>query len=147
MGKNFYITFSLLLASISLVSCGGDFFNAKADPVYDYKDFENYKICHENVFFQAKSQYFVYIYSLRCGHCLAIKQDVLSYILECKTPMYLLEYNENIKIASNVTNTIGINNIEELYILGTPTLLKIEDKILTLNVAGQDEVIEILKNS
>lgn len=112
---------------------------------YDYVDFKELELSWENVFSPAKSQYFIYIYSLYCGHCSNIKNDVLTIVDEFRSLFYLINYSDEIPVGVNASETIGKEKIEEIYILGTPTLLEISDKRVVLNIAGETDITNYLK--
>lgn len=116
--------------------------NEKVDR--DYSDYENITISWENVFFAAKSQYFVYIFSETCGHCIAIKDDILTFADEEEFPIYLVQFSEDIPVTYSVEDTIGATNIENLSILGTPTLIEIDEGVVVKNVAGAGRIIPLL---
>lgn len=111
---------------------------------YDYKDFENIKISWNCVLFDAKPQYFVYVYSESCLHCQEIKNDVLKFIREGENSIYLIEANSDIPTGGNIEKTIGAKCITDIWIEGVPTLLEINNKTLTSNVCGTTEVMALL---
>ena len=112
----------------------------------DYSDFADIKIDWKNLFLPAKSQYFVYIYSKSCGHCNNIKPVVLDYIYNEKDWFYMIEFSSVIPLISNTKNTIGKQDIKDLGILGTPTMLGITNKYLSLNIAGEKDILEFLEH-
>ena len=114
--------------------------------IYDYEDFSGIKIEWNNLFLPAKSQYFAYIYSKSCGHCENIKQDVLSYIKTNLESFYLIEYSKEIPLTKNAFLTIGKEKIEEVAILGTPSLIEISGGYIALNIAGEKDIITYLGN-
>ena len=114
------------------------------DTKLDYSDFEELKIEWKDLFLPAKSQYFAYIYSFSCSHCEHIKEDVLDTINTLKDYFYLIEYSEEVPIVTNASETIGKERIEEVGILGTPTLLEISNGFLALNIAGESEITTYL---
>ena len=111
----------------------------------DYTDFADLHLEWKNLFLPAKSQYFVYIYSFSCSHCAHIKKEVLSTIDEYKELFYLIEYSEDIPISFNVAETIGKEKINEVYIMGTPTLIEITNHYVGLNIAGENEITNYLQ--
>ena len=111
----------------------------------DYTDFEDFKLEWKNLFLPAKSQYFVYIYSNSCLHCARIKKEVLSTIEEHKELFYLMEYQDEIPTSFNVSETIGKEKVEEVYIMGTPTLIEITNHYVGLNIAGEKEITDYLQ--
>ena len=114
------------------------------ESTFDYSDFKDLNLEWKNLFSPAKSHYFVYIYSISCGHCRHIKKEVLEFVSMNKESFYLIEYTGDIKTKSNVSETLGKEKIEEIYILGTPTLLAITNWSLSLNIAGGDEILNYL---
>lgn len=110
----------------------------------DYNEFADLYLEWKNLFSPAKSQYFVYIYSISCSHCNTIKQDVLAFVNEYKDYCYLTEYTQDIKLSSNVSNTIGKEKVEEVFILGTPTLIEISDKHVAVNIAGEKDILNYI---
>ena len=110
----------------------------------DYEDFLDIHLEWKNLFSPAKSQYFVYIYSISCGHCHRIKKEVLEFVNDHKEAFYLMEFNSDIPTKTNVAESIGKEKIEEIYILGTPTLLGITNWSLSLNIAGENDILNYL---
>ena len=111
----------------------------------DYTDFEELNLEWKNLFLPAKSQYFVYIYSLSCLHCAHIKKEVLTMVEEHQELFYLTEYSDEIPTSFNVAETIGKEKIEEIYIMGTPTLMQITNHYVSLNIAGEKEIMDYLE--
>lgn len=137
-----------LLTTLLLLGCSGS--NSK--PVIipernnlDYSDFKDIELEWKNAFLPAKSQYFIYIYSFSCSHCNNIKNDVLKTIDEHREMFYLTSYTSDIKTKNNVSETIGKERVEDVYILGTPTLLEISNHYVALNIAGEKEILEYLE--
>ena len=142
--KNFLLT---LLTLPLLIGCsaGKNVIGLKEEnKALDYSNFSELKIEWNSLFLPAKSQYFVYIYSISCLHCEKIKPDVLSYVNADKEHFYLIEYSEEIPIGMNASLTIGKEEVEEIFILGTPTLLEISNHFLALNIAGEKEIVDYL---
>ena len=111
--------------------------------IYDYDVVQDKMIDWNNLFSIEKDKYSVYIYSTRCGHCNEIKQDVISHALNDDS-FYFVEYNQSIPITDNIEPTIGKSSVEDISILGTPTLLVIENKILIKNIAGAKAILEAI---
>lgn len=111
----------------------------------DYTDFKELELEWKNLFFPAKSQYFVYIYSPYCSHCDRIKKEVLTTIDENRDMFYLTKFTDDVETGFNVMETIGKERIEEVYIMGTPTLIEISNHYVALNIAGEKEITDYLK--
>lgn len=110
----------------------------------DYEDFMDIKLEWKNLFSPAKSQYFVYIYSVSCGHCERIKEEVLNYIYDDRESYYLMECCDEIPLSVTTDETFGKTTIDEVSILGTPTLLQITEGYLSLNIAGEKMILDFL---
>ena len=115
---------------------------------YDYtdEDIVKYVIDWDNVFKQEERDYYVYIYSKTCGYCKEIKQKILAKVIEENPKIYLVEYSEKISIITDPEYIIGKQNIEEIGIVGTPTLIEIYNYVLVDNVVGSKAIIETLTN-
>lgn len=137
------LLFSLLISGCSFTKVEAT--NDKGNKGRDYSDYVDLQLEWKNLFLPAKSQYFVYIYSISCQHCNNIKQDVLTAVDEYRDWFYLIQYSSEIKTNSNVVDTIGKDLIEEVYILGTPTLLEISNHYVALNIAGEKDILSYLK--
>lgn len=111
----------------------------------DYTDFTHLNLEWKNLFLPAKSQYFVYIYSISCLHCAHIKKEVLETIRDNEELFYLMEYSDEIPISSNASETIGKEKLDEVSIMGTPTLLEITNHYVGMNIAGEKEIVTYLQ--
>ena len=111
----------------------------------DYTDFAELNLDWKDLFFPAKSQYFVYIYSNSCQHCERIKEEVLLTIDKNRDLFYLTQFNSDVRIGFNVMETIGKEKIEEVYIMGTPSLIEISNHYVALNIAGEKEITDYLE--
>lgn len=118
--------------------------NESVISLFDYSDIENKKITWESIFSYGDDRYFVYIYSEKCGHCNEIKQTIIEYS-KTNEYFYFLECSSNIPILDSVDETIGQSDYEEIGILGTPTLLVIENHVLVENIAGSKAIIDTLE--
>ena len=112
----------------------------------DYEDFLDIHLEWKNLFSPAKSQYFVYIYSISCGHCNQIKKEVLEFVNDHKEAFYLIEFNSDIPTKTNVAESIGKEKIEEVSILGTPTLIGVTNWAISLDIAGEKEITDYLSS-
>ena len=119
--------------------------NSVEEKALDYTDFAYLNLEWKNLFLPAKSQYFVYIYSISCLHCAHIKKEVLETIRDNEELFYLMEYSEEIPISSNASETIGKEKLDEVSIMGTPTLLEITNHYVGMNIAGEKEIVTYLQ--
>lgn len=112
---------------------------------YDYEDIENQKIVWRDLFNAEPSHYYVYAYSPYCGHCLEIRDGVIHYSRCGSIPLFFVEASDEIAFGSHIETTIGAVSIEQLWILGYPSLLEIKNGTLIANTAGSSKITEILQ--
>ena len=105
------------------------------------------KIVWSDCLSQKEDHYLVFFYSESCAHCHEIMGDVLSFYETNVLQMYFLDTkatDTKIPIGSNIDLTIGIDNVNELFIAGTPTIIEVENWIVKANVPGSDNCLTFL---
>ena len=105
------------------------------------------KIVWSDCLSQKEDHYLVFFYSESCAHCHEIMGDVLSFYEANVLQMYFLDTkatDTKIPIGSNIDLTIGIDNANELFIAGTPTIIEVENWIVKANVPGSDNCLTFL---
>lgn len=96
---------------------------------------------------QKESQYLVFFHSDTCSHCKEIIGDVLSFCDENIIKLYFLNIKKptnEIKTCSKEEITIGVNSYEDLQIVGTPSIIKVENGVTTANVAGKEDCLTLI---
>ena len=149
--KQFFSPIIFLPCLFALTSCGGVkneevSQSEKQQTLLDYEDVSDYHIFWQDIFKQELDNYLVYIYSKKCSHCNAVKEEVISYALYVKN-VFFIEFCDDVVVSSDITKTIGASRIEDLSILGTPTLIAIEDYIVKENIAGESAVLAFINGS
>lgn len=114
--------------------------------IFDYSDVAHLTIEWNKILNQEEQNYFAYIYSNQCGHCKEIKQDVINYALNGEKKIYFIAYTKEIPIITNAMNNIGVDNYEQLGIIGTPTLFEINEGIVAECYTGSSSIIKTLTN-
>lgn len=135
--------FFIIQMSIFLISCSVSD-NSSTIVNYDYDMVKNLHLDFENIFNVDKKEYYVYFYSKNCLHCLLLKNEIIPLALK-KDNLYFVEYVDEIPIGSNVIDTIGATTIDEFFIIGTPTLIYINDKRVEINTTNEDIILSLLK--
>ena len=110
---------------------------------YEYTEISEYRIVWSEIFDIELNEYFVYLFQRTCSHCQSLKNEVIETALERKD-IFFVEDSSDVVFSEDVSNTIGLKSVDELSILGFPTLLKIEDGTLIKNVAGVKEIRSLL---
>ena len=111
---------------------------------HEYFEVENYFINWENILKQNNEVYYVYFYSLTCSHCQELKNWIIERAL-VRGDVFFVKGSNKDTIKSDVASTIGATSVDEVAIMGYPSLLKIVNKTVTLNAAGNTKIIELLK--
>ena len=111
--------------------------------VFDYDIIKDKEILWNDLLIQEKESYSVYIYSLTCGHCNEIKQEIISYALN-HDDFYIVEYNKNIPICDGQEEQGEKDKLEDICIFGTPSLLSINSGVLVKNIAGSKAILEAI---
>ena len=92
---------------------------------------------------QKENNYIIFVYSETCGYC----HDMIDEIIDFAKSEILVTYFINSQIYKvPISNKIkeNIADINQLSILGTPTILEIENKIVVNNIAGIDKCLNFL---
>ena len=147
--KNYYF---MLIVSILLGGCSLTKKEEKTDisnVVIPETDHEYFEIIHitinwSDILKQNKETYYVYIYSLTCTHCQELKNYIIGEALK-RDDIYFVKGSNKDVIKTEVSDTIGATEVKDIAILGYPTMLKIKNKTLVQNVAGNSKIIDILK--
>ncbi len=105
------------------------------------------KIVWSDCLKQKEDHYLVFFYSETCAHCHEIMGDVLSFYEANVLPTFFLDIKASdtiVPISNNIDLTIGVDNIDDLFIAGTPTIIEVENWIVKANVPGSDNCLTFL---
>ena len=106
----------------------------------DYADVTT-SIHWPDIFLQEEQRYLVYFYSEYCGYCKNIKDEFLSYYLLDKEKIYFVDaIKEKAVFKGNAESIIGLKEITDFYIPGTPFLLEIMDWTATNYYVGMENI-------
>lgn len=99
------------------------------------------------IFAQNSLHYLLYFYSDTCGHCLRIKDTILDFYYSYKGNMYFVNADKGVAIGKDRSALIGVNNLDNFYILGTPSLFTIDYHKITNYYLGEQEILEYIKTA
>lgn len=147
MIKNKYL--NLLCCNLLLFGCAD---NTKKETItnvivkaeHNYNDVQKYILILDAIFDVDSDSYYVYFYSLTCSHCQELKDFIIEKGLE-RQDIYFIQSSANDQFTTDPNLVINAENPGDIYILGYPTMLKIENKKVTKNLVGNDEIIQELK--
>ena len=136
---------AIIITALVATGCGAvssdDNIDIQNEVMLDYSIAENDMIHWSDVFLKEEERYLVYFYSEYCGYCKILKQDFLSYYLLNKEKIYLVNaIEENAVFNSPAIEMIGIDNIDDFYIAGTPILVEFINHTVTNLYAGLDNI-------
>ena len=141
-----------LLPILFLVSCdvveepeNMDYSSYTSAETYSYSDVKDKEILYSNIFGVKSNSYYVYFYSRTCSHCNDLKSFIIPKIIE-RSDIYLVEASEQVTIVEDISLTIGASSIENFGILGYPSLVKIDEKVVSKNIAGINPIKNELTN-
>ena len=135
----------LLPCLFALTSCKKKGLDFEVDDVieHDYAEVADKEIKWDQLFLIEESQYLVYFYSPSCSHCREIKNQIIDYALD-NDNFYFIKYSDEVVVSPEIKSTIGATSIDDVSILGTPSLIEILDGVLIYNLAGTKEILNFL---
>ena len=125
---------------LTLVACGQN--QSPQLPTYDYSDVKTHIDWYDS-FKQEEDDYLIYYYSPTCSHCNSIKQEVISYYLSEKEPIYFVNTQLNSRFGPT-KDLIGICDIESFYIFGTPFLIRVMNYRVADYYPGVSKILEYI---
>ena len=115
--------------------------------VSEYKEIKLDQIDWPDCLKQEEDHYLVFFYSDTCPHCHEIIGDVIEFSLSDIAKLYFLNTKETsvkVPISNDIDLTIGVETIDDLFIMGTPTIIEVEEWSVKANVAGKDNCLTFL---
>lgn len=141
------IHLSLLLVAFGLFACDGNIVSndsVSSSNEHTYDEVSHLHIDWDDIFSILDEYYYVYVYSTHCGYCQKIKNPIIEFALSGNDNFYFVEFSNDVTVSTNVSNTIGASSIEDLSILGTPSLVVIQNHYVTDNMAGLEAICTFL---
>ena len=146
-------TFKFIVCSLPLFCLFGCELNEKNQeqkddvivPVtHDYSEISALALTWNSTFDVELETYYLYFYSPSCSHCVELKDFIIEKALE-RRDVYFVKSSSEDQFTEDPNKTIGAENPGDIWILGYPSLLKIENKICTKSFAGNGKIINELK--
>lgn len=106
---------------------------------YSYSDVINKTIFWSDVFSIDSESYYVYFFSRTCSHCNELKDFIIEKALD-REDIYFVQSSIDVKYTKDEESIIGVDNIDNLAIVGYPSLIKIEFGKVIKNIAGNKEI-------
>ena len=152
--KRFLLSFLMIFALLIAVGCSNNSDN-NTDLNNDYfAQYEYVKLNYGSLLNMQKedevSGYYVYFYSNECHFCETIKDEVLSYLDNNINGVRLYLFEINSKNAALLydgsENMLGVSNVQDLKILGTPTIIYVENNMIVYGETSNKAVLNALEN-
>ena len=136
------------LITALIASCSpGKSESTSKNAIHEYEIVEKQSIDLVDCLSQEEDKYLVFVHSKTCLHCQEIIEDVISFASSNTMKTYFLDISKQgnkIPLCSAGEIEQGINRVEDIKIAGTPTLLEVEEGIITFNIAGKDSCLSFL---
>ena len=100
-------------------------------------------------FKQEEDDYLVFYYSETCAQCHEIMGDVIAFANSNIKKTYfanIMSSEGKMPIEKGSDPLIGVSDINEFYIGGTPTIIEIKEGTVTSNAPGKDKCLTFLNN-
>ena len=136
----------LLVAVFTSCSPKGSESSSK-NAIQEYEIVNKQEIYLDDCLTQIEEDYLIFFHSETCGHCKEIIEDVTLFAESNIIKTYFLNISKNenkIERCSHDEIEIGIDSVEDLKIVGAPTIVEVENGVTTANVVGKDSILSFL---
>ena len=142
--------FKVILFTIVLCSCSNETiiqteqYSNVSFQNFNYDDISDYELVRDTIFDVASDDYYVYFYSMSCSHCEELKNYIIEKALD-RGDIYFVKGTSKDQITNDPKKSIGAGISENIWILGYPTLLQIQNQKCSKNLAGITQIKAELK--
>ena len=140
-------TLPLLLVAVFTSCTSSKSESSSKNAIQEYEVVTKQEINLADCLSQIEENYLVFFHSETCGHCREIIEDVVLFAESNIIKTYFL----NISKTENKINRcsfdeieIGIDKVEDLKIVGTPTIVEVKKGVTTANITGKDSILAFL---
>lgn len=137
-----------LLGVVVFASCStGKSESSSKNAIEEYEIVSKQDINLADCLSQIEKNYLIFIYSETCSHCKEIIDDVTLFAESNIIKTYFLNISKSenkIERCSKDEIEVGISQVEDLRIVGTPTIVEVENRVTTANVIGKDSCLSFL---
>ena len=140
--------FLSLLLVVAFTSCSP----ANSEPVSkntssEYNIVDEQEIFLEDALSQEEEKYIIFFHSETCTQCQQIIEDVKAFAIENILKTYFLNTTKptnQVTIVPKDEVTVGVSDVNNLVIAGTPTIIEVENGVTTKNIPGKDKCLTYL---
>lgn len=129
-----------ILLLVVVLLCGCSKLETSSSNQYSFNQIELLEINWSEILSGPEISYFVFIYKIDCPYSQSVENQIVRFALTNVEKIYFIEGSNGIPLGSQVYKTIGLDKVEDLYILGFPTLVLICKATLALNLTGAAKI-------
>ena len=136
----------ILVAVFTSCSSKGSESSSK-NAIQEYEIVSKQEIYLDDCLSQIEEKYLIFFHSETCTHCQEIIEDVIAFANSNIIKTYFLNVSKKenkITRCSQDEIEVGIDKVEDLRIVGTPTIVEVEEGVTTVNVAGKNACLSFL---
>ena len=140
-------TLPLLFVAVFTSCSSGKSGSSSKNAIEEYGIVSEQAINLSDCLAQKEEKYLVFFHSETCAHCKEIIEDVISFAESNIIKVYFLDVSKSenkITRCSREEIEIGIDTVDDLKIVGTPTIVEVENGVTTANVAGKESCLSFL---
>ncbi len=130
--------YQLFIVCNLLISCSTN--------TLDYKDIDSFHFIKWDGIFNISEYGYFYFYSYTCSACNRIKEEVLNFLIHQEI-YFLIIKSDDFQYCHDDKISIGVNNIHDFRIEGTPTLMYLEKSKVNKILCGYVQIFNHINNS
>ena len=111
---------------------------------HEYSEVSDYELLWETMFDVDSDNYYVYIYSTTCNHCVELKNYIILKALEQRN-IYFVKGSSKDQLGNDINLSKNAENPRDIWILGYPSLIQIKAHKCVKNLAGINQIKGELK--
>ena len=140
-------TLPLLLVAVFTSCSSSKSESSSKNAIQEYEIVRKQEINLDDCLSQIEEKYLIFFHSETCPHCQEIIEDVIAFAESNIIKTYFLDVSKKenkINRCSFEEIEAGIDRVENLKIVGTPSIIEVEKGITTVNVAGKSACLAFL---
>ena len=121
-------------------------------PTNDKNTFSEYEVVLEKQIlwediFSYEKNYIVFFYNETCSYCHEMMDNIIDFAEQSIISTYFLDTNQNnVKFNKIGDPPKGYVSLDEFFIIGTPSLIEIDERIIVDHLVGLDDCLTYLSD-
>ena len=140
-------TLPLVLVAVFTSCSSGKSESTSKNAIQEYGIVSKQEISLADCLSQIEEDYLIFFHSETCGHCREIIEDVILFAESNIIKTYFLNVSKSenkIDRCLREEIEIGIDRVEDLKIVGTPTIIEVENGVTIANIVGKESCLSFL---